>query len=63
MSLVNRHFLPEFDEFWPTFLGSKTFHGLLGTHVLRPFKQSHCASLGRGGVWLMMCASECVTEG
>jgi len=27
------------------------------------YKQAHSTSLGRGGVWLMMCASVCVTEG
>jgi len=27
------------------------------------YKQVHCASPGRGGVWLMMRASVCVTEG
>ena len=27
------------------------------------YKQAHCASPGRAGVWLMMCASVCVTEG
>jgi len=25
--------------------------------------QAHCASPGRDGVWLMMCASVCMTEG
>jgi len=27
------------------------------------YKQAHCANPGRGGVWLMMCASVSVTEG
>jgi len=37
---------------------------LLWTHMLRPFyKQAHCASTGRTGAWLMMCARVCMTEG
>jgi len=27
------------------------------------YKQAHYASPGRGGVWLMMCVSVCMTEG
>jgi len=27
------------------------------------YKQTHCASPGREGVWLMMSARVCVTEG
>jgi len=27
------------------------------------YKQAHCASPGREGVWLMMCANVCVTVG
>jgi len=37
---------------------------LLWTHALRPFyKQAHCASPRRAGVWLMMCPGVCMTEG
>jgi len=37
---------------------------LLWTHELRPFINRPIAlAQGRGGLWLMMCASVCMTEG
>jgi len=36
---------------------------LLWTHTLRPFDSRPIALTQEGAVWLMMCASVCVTEG
>jgi len=36
---------------------------LFWTHTLRPFYSRPIALTQEGGVWLMMCANVCVTEG
>ena len=36
---------------------------LLWTHTLRPSYSRPIALTQQGGVWLMMCANVCVTEG